>query len=159
VKPPKAAPDAGPGLRPATQPSTSDAPIADPLPPLPMPLPTEGPAKPRTDVKSEPEPANVKAPEVRPAAFATDPTPAAGRPAAAKESAPKPPADISAGARQDPSISLVWFGPTAIKAGTPAEYTLCARNTSPIPLHKVIVQVRVPGGAKVEEADPKPAGT
>src|SRR5262245_34487417 len=155
VTPPKAATKARQG----SQPRTPDTPAGDPLPPLPLPLPAEGLAKPRTDVKSEPEPANVKAPEVRPPTFATDPKPAVVIPAAARESDPKLPAEMSAAARKDPSISLVWFGPTAIKAGTPAEYTLCARNTSPIPLHKVIVQVRVPVGAKVEEADPKPAGT
>jgi uncharacterized repeat protein (TIGR01451 family) len=159
VKPPTAVPDARPGHRPGTQPRTPDEPVADPLPPLPMPLPAERPTKPRTDGRSEPEPANVKAPEVRPPTFATDPKPAVVIPAAARESDPKPPAELAAAARQDPSVSLEWFGPTAIKAGAPAEYTLRARNTSPIPLHKVIVQVRVPVGAKVDEADPKPAGT
>jgi Domain of unknown function DUF11 len=62
-------------------------------------------------------------------------------------------------ARQEPAVSLEWAGPTVLKVGVPAEYTLTARNTSPIPLHKVIVQVKVPSGAKLAGTEPKAEGT
>ena len=62
-------------------------------------------------------------------------------------------------AHQEPSVSLEWHGPTTLKVGTPAEYMLVARNTSTIPLHKVILQVKVPTGAKVAGTEPKAEGT
>ena len=62
-------------------------------------------------------------------------------------------------ARQEPAVSLEWFGPTTLKVGAPAEYTVVARNMSPIPLHKVIVQVKVPTGARVAGTEPKAQGT
>jgi hypothetical protein len=61
-------------------------------------------------------------------------------------------------ARQEAAVSLEWFGPTVLKVGAPAEYTLLARNTSAIPLHKVIIQMKVPTGAKVVGSEPKSAG-
>lgn len=57
--------------------------------------------------------------------------------------------------KQEPSVSLEWLGPTALKVGTPAEYTLMVRNTCPIPVQKVVVQVRIPSGVKVGATDPK----
>jgi Domain of unknown function DUF11 len=74
---------------------------------------------------------------------------------------PKPPAAEPTGpaARQEPAVSLEWSGPTVLKVGQPAEYALTARNTSQIPLHKVIVQVKVPTGAKVAATEPKADGT
>ena len=62
-------------------------------------------------------------------------------------------------ARQEPAVSLEWFGPAALKVGAPAEYTVVARNMCAIPLHKVIVQVKVPTGAKVAGTEPKAQGT
>ena len=62
-------------------------------------------------------------------------------------------------ARQEPAVCLEWFGPTTLKVGAPAEYTLTATNTCTIPLHKVIVQVKVPSGAKVAGTEPQAEGT
>lgn len=62
-------------------------------------------------------------------------------------------------AKQDPSVSLQWFGPTVVKAGQPLEFSLVARNTSAIALHKVIVQVRVPEGCQIMSVEPKHEGT
>jgi len=96
----------------------------------------------RADVKTT-SPGEVKPTVFIPNAEATD--------------EPKPPA--SAVARQEPGICLEWFGPTTLKVGAPAEYTLCATNTCPIPLHKVILQVKVPSGAKVSGTEPQAEGT
>jgi uncharacterized repeat protein (TIGR01451 family) len=62
-------------------------------------------------------------------------------------------------AHQEPSISLDWHGPTTLKVGAPAEFTVVARNTTTIPLHKVVVQVKVPTGARVASTEPKADGT
>src|SRR5436305_619981 len=72
---------------------------------------------------------------------------------------PDEPKAAGAAARQEPAVSLEWFGPTTLKVGAPAEYTVVARNMSTIPLHKVIVQVKVPAGAKVAATEPKAQGT
>jgi len=61
-------------------------------------------------------------------------------------------------AKQEPSVSLEWLGPTALKVGTPAEYTLMVRNTCPSPVQKVVVQVRVPNTVKVGGTEPKADG-
>ena len=57
--------------------------------------------------------------------------------------------------RQEPAISLEWYGPGTLQVNAPAEYMLVARNTSAIQLQKVIIQVRVPAGIKLEGTDPK----
>ncbi len=61
-------------------------------------------------------------------------------------------------AKQEPSVCLEWMGPSALKVGTPAEYTLVVRNTCAIPVQKVVVQVRVPNTVKVGATDPKADG-
>ena len=60
---------------------------------------------------------------------------------------------------QEPAVRLEWHGSPTLQVGAPAEYTLVARNTSSIPLHKVIVQVKVPTGAKVSGTEPKAEGS
>ncbi|WP_020472492.1 CARDB domain-containing protein [Zavarzinella formosa] len=60
--------------------------------------------------------------------------------------------------KQEPSVSLEWLGPTALKVGTPAEYTLMVRNTCAIPVQKVVVQVRVPSTVKIGSTEPKADG-
>ena len=74
---------------------------------------------------------------------------------------PEPPDTKAAGpvAREESAVSLEWSGPTTLKVGAPAEYTVVARNMCAIPLHKVIVQVKVPAGAKVAGTEPKSQGT
>lgn len=72
---------------------------------------------------------------------------------------PEPDDPKGPAARQEPAVGLDWFGPTTLKVGAPAEYTVVVRNLSTIPLHKVIVQVKVPGGAKVVATEPKAQGT
>ena len=62
-------------------------------------------------------------------------------------------------AHQEPAVGLDWVGPTILKVGAPAEYTVLVRSLSTIPLHKVIVQVKVPAGAKVVATEPKAQGT
>ncbi|MCE9530904.1 MAG: DUF11 domain-containing protein [Planctomycetes bacterium] len=54
-----------------------------------------------------------------------------------------------------PGVGLEWIGPTSLKVGQPADYTLVVRNTSTIPVQKVIVQVRVPTGVNIVNAEPK----
>src|SRR5262245_19189709 len=167
-----------PGVKPAKdqRPSTRQGPapplpgelLAQPLPPPPAPPPAEKPIKKSDPVRmpdSGPElmTPDIKAPasgwpEVRPPIASPDPKPAMVIPAGNREPEPKP-AVQSAVARQDPSVSLEWFGPTGVKAGTAAEYTLVARNTSSIPLYEVVVQVRVPTGGQVEWTEPKATGT
>jgi hypothetical protein len=99
------------------------------------------------------------------------PRPAAAPAAKVAPKAPARPAAVAPGpepleprpggpaAREEPAISLEWVGPTTLKVGAPAEYTVLARNMCPIPLHKVIVQVKVPAGAKVAGTEPKAQGT
>ncbi len=60
-----------------------------------------------------------------------------------------------ANAATQPSISMEWSGPGAIKIGSPAEYTLTIRNTATIPVQKVMVQARVPGGVEIVATEPK----
>lgn len=61
--------------------------------------------------------------------------------------------------RQEPAISLEWHGPPTLQVNASGEYTLVARNTSAVALQKVIVQVKVPTGAKVSATEPKADGT
>ncbi|MCX7666860.1 MAG: hypothetical protein N2112_15105 [Gemmataceae bacterium] len=60
--------------------------------------------------------------------------------------------------KQEPSVSLEWIGPPAVKAGGSGDYTLMVRNTCSIPVQKVVVQVRVPAGATVAGTEPKAEG-
>ena len=57
-----------------------------------------------------------------------------------------------------PAVSMEWVGPTAVKVGMPADWSLSVRNTSTIPVQKVIVQVRVPVGVNVVSTEPKAEG-
>jgi hypothetical protein len=57
--------------------------------------------------------------------------------------------------KQEPSISLEWIGPAAVKLGTPTEYAINVRNTCTIPVQKVVVQVRCASGVNVLSTEPK----
>jgi hypothetical protein len=103
------------------------------------------------DLPPLPDTAPKPAPKpVKPAVFI--PTPQPGLP---------DPDDVRTGsaAHQEPSVSLDWHGPATLKVGAPAEYTVVARNTAAIPLHKVVIQVKVPTGARVAGTEPKADGT
>jgi len=67
--------------------------------------------------------------------------------------------DIASSSRQEPAVSLEWIGPSAVKVGMPAEYSLSVRNICTIPVQKVIVQVRVPTGVNVVTTEPKAEGS
>ena len=62
-------------------------------------------------------------------------------------------------AKQEPSISLEWHGPADLRVGVPCEYTMVAKNTSSVPMYKVIVQVKFPAGSKVAGTEPKAEGS
>jgi len=64
----------------------------------------------------------------------------------------------SAHASTQPAISMEWTGPAAVKVGHTGDYILLIRNTSTIPVQKVIVQARVPGEATVVSTEPKAEG-
>jgi Domain of unknown function DUF11 len=128
--------------RPIKAPRTpTDEPFIEPVPPIRKPA-----VKPDADGVKRADAKNTSTGDVKPTVFIPTPAP--------------PPADDvkSTGvlvARQEPAICLEWFGPTALKVGAPAEYTLSATNTSGISLHKVIVQIKVPAGAKVAGTEPQ----
>jgi hypothetical protein len=108
------------------------------------------PTKDAIDIPELPPPPDTAPKPVKPAVFI--PTPPPGLPE---------PDDVRTGpaAHQEPSIILEWHGPTTLKVGAPAEYTVIARNTAAIPLHKVVIQVKVPTGASVAGTEPKADGT
>jgi len=57
-----------------------------------------------------------------------------------------------------PAIAMEWTGPATVKVGQTGDYTLLIRNTSTIPVQKVIVQARVPAEATVVSTEPKAEG-
>jgi uncharacterized repeat protein (TIGR01451 family) len=141
-------------------PSPRPKPVDDPFV---EPIPAVRTAKPETESASGPvrvlDKDAVDVPDLPPAPGKPAAKPAA-KPALAAPS-PEPPDPKAAGpaAREEPAVSLEWVGPTTLKVGAPAEYTVVARNMCAIPLHKVIVQVKVPAGAKVVGTEPKAQGT
>jgi uncharacterized repeat protein (TIGR01451 family) len=56
--------------------------------------------------------------------------------------------------KNDPAIALDWSGPSVVKVGKPAEYTLHVRNMCGQALQKVVVQLRAPKGVTVSDASP-----
>ena|GEM_PF-1037736 len=124
--------------------------------PVPTPMPTPKPIRapmtlPDIDLL-KPEavepPVTILKPEILRA------TPSAPRtPETASSAMPNPTG------RQEPSVSLEWIGPAAVKVGQPTEYSIVVRNTSAIPVQKVVVQVRVPVGATGLSTEPKAEGT
>ena len=145
-------PDADP---PETLPSNKSAPAAKPAMPPFIIDPSDDPKEP---TRLAPEPIRV------PAARPKD-----NEPAALPEETERPnPVTIAApdtGMRSEiatsatqPAISMEWIGPGAVKVGSPAAYTLAIRNTSAIPVQKVIVQVRAPNGAIDIATEPKADG-
>jgi hypothetical protein len=133
-----------------------DDPFLEPIPPVrtgtPDTEPATGPVrvidKDAIEVPDLPPPPGKSAgkPPAKPVVVITIPDP--------PDTKPTGPA-----AREESAVSLEWVGPTTLKVGAPAEYTVVARNMCTIPLHKVVVQVKVPGGAKVAGTEPKAHGT
>ena len=142
---------------PSPRPKPIDDPIVDQAPPVRA-------AKP--DTESATGPVRVLDKD---AVEVPDLPPPPGRTPAGKEAAkpivvipnPEPPDAKPTGpaAREEAAVSLEWSGPTTLKVGAPAEYTVVARNMCVIPLHKVVVQVKVPAGVKVAGTEPKAQGT
>ena len=170
--------------RPMPKPRPADDLFEVPTPPSPRPrvVEVEPQSKPSRPIirEVEPQPApvrvldNVDVPEIP-----TAPRPLPIKPIAPKElprsevkptvfipnpEAPDAPKVLPATAggaiiRQEPAISLEWHGPPTLQVNAPADYTLVARNTSAVTLQKVILQVKVPSGAKVTGTEPKAEGT
>jgi uncharacterized repeat protein (TIGR01451 family) len=65
-----------------------------------------------------------------------------------------PAAGVRSG-KQEPAVSLEWVAPPTVKVGQPVEYVLLVRNTCPIPVQKVTVQVRLPQGMSLIASEPK----
>ena len=120
-----------------------ESPFIDPVPPIRKPAtkPDADTVK-RADVKGGPTG------DVKPTVFIP-----------AKETTEPPKLPATPLTRQEPSVCLEWAGPATLKVGAPAEYTLTATNTCGIALHKVIVQVKVPTGAKISGTEPQAEGT
>jgi uncharacterized repeat protein (TIGR01451 family) len=107
------------------------------------------------------EPAKTTPPSQPPQPFApAEPAatlPPAGDKAAANE---EPHAETTltpenASSRQEPAVSLEWFGPPTAKIGQTNTYNLVVRNTCSIPVQQVLVRVRVPAGITCSETTPK----
>src|SRR5262245_24679472 len=127
----------------APRPKSADEPFVPPVPAIRKPAgkPDADGVK-RADVKTT-SPGEVKPTVFIPNAEPTEETKPIG----------------GAVARQEPTVCLEWFGPTTLKVGAPAEYTLSATNDGSITLHKEILQVKVPSGAKVAGTEPQAEGT
>jgi uncharacterized repeat protein (TIGR01451 family) len=58
--------------------------------------------------------------------------------------------------RQEAAVSLEWLGGAPVaKVGQSAEYSLLVRNTSNIPVQRVVVGVHIPAGLTVQNTEPK----
>ena len=143
---------------PGPRPKPVDDPFTNPTPPAPIIRTGNADAGSATGPVRVLDKDRIEIPDIpgstpKPPAAKEPPKPAVVIPTPEPED-PKGPA-----AHQEPAVGLDWFGPTTLKVGAPAEYTVVARNLSAIPLHKVIVQVKVPAGAKVTGTEPKAQGT
>jgi uncharacterized repeat protein (TIGR01451 family) len=58
-------------------------------------------------------------------------------------------------ARQEPSISIEWIGPSAAKLGQPVTYQVIVKNIGVNSVQQVVVHVPVPTGAKINATEPK----
>ncbi|MSR54582.1 MAG: DUF11 domain-containing protein [Gemmataceae bacterium] len=154
------------GIRPIPKQRPADDLFEVPTAPTsnPRALPTEVPPVPARDKIEIPEIPGVKRPARPPVVGepSTMVTPTRFVPSRDPNAAPIKPAPAPAVSQlsfQEPAVRLEWHGLPTLQVGVAAEYTLVARNTSSIPLHKVIVQVKVPAGAKVAGTEPKAEGS
>lgn len=173
--PPAAAPAAETYVTP-TAPAAPATPVA-PAAAAPQPtaevrmLPT-APAQPAA--VSETAPVQAQAPaaapvqqpvaEVRPAAtpVAQPAATAAQQPAAEPKAAPasaqapgtaEPQAEMTP-SQLEASVTLAWAGPSLVKVGRPADYTLTVRNICAATLQQVQILVRIPQGTSVTATEP-----
>jgi uncharacterized repeat protein (TIGR01451 family) len=117
----------------------------------PLAVPRTEPPTPRISSSEETRPVPVAGKETPPVEIKETPS-TPGTETRQPEALVAP--DSSAG-RQEPSVSLEWFGPPAAKIGQPGDYSLVVRNTSTIPVLQVIVRVRIPSGLSVTSTEPK----
>jgi uncharacterized repeat protein (TIGR01451 family) len=164
-KAPPSTKEPSPGLRPSPKPKPADDLFDVPLPPKSLGRDSE----PMTDPVRVLDPIDIPnvptndLPPLKPVPAKeparTDVKPTVFIPSTDGDAGPKPAPTTPAITKQEPAISLEWHGPKTLQVGAPAEYVLVARNTSAIPLQKVIVQVKVPNGVKVMGAEPRAEGS
>jgi uncharacterized repeat protein (TIGR01451 family) len=58
--------------------------------------------------------------------------------------------------RQEPAISIEWIGPPAAKVGQSVTYQIIVKNICASRVYQVVLHVRMPEGANVTAAEPKP---
>ena len=142
---------AAPVGKPKSEPVST--PIRSPMETPPVIIEPIGPAKtsepgklipqPATPTNVEPSPIKVMEPVQEPM----------------NDVSPKPlNAEVVGSGKSEPSVSLEWVGPTAVKVGMPADYSLVVRNTCNIPVQKVVVQMRAPTGVNIVSSEPKAEG-
>ncbi|MEZ6140179.1 MAG: DUF11 domain-containing protein [Zavarzinella sp.] len=155
--PPAPRPDMG--SNPFVMPPATEKNVPDQL--LPQPKPPVRVLEPVEDIKVPSLPETRKVPPTGIEGAIKIPAGIAEQPAKTIKVAGTEPAFATSGngsSKSDSTISMEWLGPTALKVGQPAEYQLFVRNTCNIPLQKVVVQVRIPEGVKVESTEPKAQG-
>jgi uncharacterized repeat protein (TIGR01451 family) len=111
------------------------------------------------------EPLNLPTVETKPAPtepkkldpVSPAPVPAAPPSEKAETPAAASNAELSANptGKQEPSVTLEWLGPAAVKVGSPTDYAITVRNTGATPVQKVVVQVRMASGVNVTATEPK----
>lgn len=156
----------------APTPTNANEPII--VRPLKSPKPTEtktqpAPVKVGGPTGSRParvnEPLNLPAVETKPTTSEpktsgpVPPTPVSVAPPTEKAETPAAAshAELSANptGKQEPSVTLEWLGPAAVKVGSPTDYAITVRNTGTTPVQKVVVQVRMASGVNVTATEPK----
>jgi uncharacterized repeat protein (TIGR01451 family) len=169
-------------VRPVPKARPADDPFVDPLPVIPTPPAAKAPTKEPIRILDQepvevPKIPAVKTPEVKipdvkepvvKVPLTKDPMVPVRLPGLEKAEPIKPNATKSneekfastpSISKQEPSVALEWMGPSALRVGVPAEYALTIRNTCAISVQKVVVQVRVPTGVKLQSTEPKAEGT
>jgi uncharacterized repeat protein (TIGR01451 family) len=144
-----------PALPKRSSPPLAAPPSAGPIPPPDEFQPGRFDGRPKTVPEFPPALELPPSQDVAP----TSPSLTPERPKAISINASKPPAHpeqiISA---TEPAVSMEWTGPTALRLGATAIYTLAVRNTANIPIQKVVVQARMPAGMTIVASEPKAEG-
>ena len=102
--------------------------------------------EPAVTVQSSPAPLPFKvdqAPSILPAPRLERELPSSG-----------PTGDVQPG-KQHPAISIEWVGPAAVRINQPVACQLVVRNTSPTPVHNVIVRHRLGQGVICQATEPQ----
>jgi len=143
--------DSLPTAKPVPEPSPL---IADPRV-IPVPMIIDPLDAPKEPVRLTPEP--IRIPDVAPKE--KEPATKIDEPAEKTTTIVTTVESVNTMSATQPGVGLEWVGPTSLKVGQAAEYTLMVRNISPIPVQKVIVQVRIPSGVNIVNAEPKAENT